>query len=1018
MTQEAAKDFFISYNQADRAWAEWIAWKLEEAGYTTILQAWDFAPGSNFVVNMHNAARLARRTIALLSPDYLKSRYAQSEWAAAFVQDPTGEKDILLPVLVRSCELDGLLASIGYIDLTGLDETTAQATLLAKIKATRARPSVAPGFPGKASAAVDFPGKKAVVWNIPYPRNPFFTGRDKLLEDVHKRFTTQKAVALTQAISGLGGIGKTQIAIEYAYRYEHEYRYVLWANAASSESLLNDFVSLAALLNAPGYDPQQQLTAVKAVQQWLATQKDWLLILDNADDIAMVRGYLPTRSNPGGHVLLTTRAQATRAIAQPFEVDKMEKDEGILLLLRRTGVIESAEQLSQAPIEDRNAAEAIVVVLDGLPLALDQAGGYIEEVGCSLADYLQLYQTHRKELLSKESQLSAAYPEMVATTWSLAFQRIEQANPAAAALLQFCAFLAPDVIPEKIITMGAGDLGDVIEPVATNAFKLNEVLGTLQRYSLLRRDSETKVLTIHRLVQAVLQDTLALATQELWATRVIMVVERVFTFMQSANWSQVEQYMPQAYACVELIEQYKLFFPAAGIILLLAGSHLQNYARYKDAEKFYQEAIDIFEDIWETEHFQLAVTVHKLGQIYEAQQQYQKAEKMYQRALNIFENISEDENDEFTMELRNGALASILHRLGHVYQMQELYQEAKASYQQGLKLCMKSPEVEAREALVILHDLATLHEEQGYYQKEEGLYKYALEVYENEQLRNSEDIEVLNTLAKLYGESGRYHEAEALYLRALNICERNLGAEHPSTAQTLHQLARHRRGQGRFEEASELYLRALDIYEKLLGPEHGNVAATLYYLAELRRQQKRDSEAEALLQRALAIREKVLGPEHQSTAAILHELARLYEDQGKYEVSERLYLRVLRIYEKVLGAEHNDIAMTLHELARIYNVQHRYEELEQVELRALAIHEKVLGEHQFTYATLYRLAKLYHAQDNYERAASYYQRALAIQEKEPGIQHPDTIKTISDYAALLRAMGRESEAAGLEARIK
>jgi len=138
------KDFFVSYNSADRTWAEWIAWQLEEAGYTTVLQAWDFRPGSNFVLEMQRAAKEAKRTIAVLSPDYLGARFTQPEWAAAFAQDPTGEKGILLPVRVWECEPEGLLPQIVYIDLVDLEETAAKDTLLAGVRRERAKPTAPP----------------------------------------------------------------------------------------------------------------------------------------------------------------------------------------------------------------------------------------------------------------------------------------------------------------------------------------------------------------------------------------------------------------------------------------------------------------------------------------------------------------------------------------------------------------------------------------------------------------------------------------------------------------------------------------------------------------------------------------------------------------------------------------------------------------------------------------------------------------------------------------------------------
>lgn len=163
------KDFFISYNSADRRWAEWIAWQLEDSGYTTVLQAWDFRPGSNFVLEMQKAATEVERTIAVLSPDYLKAIYTQPEWAAAFVQDATGEKGTLLPIRVRECELKGLLKPIIYIDLFGLEENTAKEALLKGVQRKRAKPEGAPAFPQKPSHKPPrFPGALPSVWNVPH----------------------------------------------------------------------------------------------------------------------------------------------------------------------------------------------------------------------------------------------------------------------------------------------------------------------------------------------------------------------------------------------------------------------------------------------------------------------------------------------------------------------------------------------------------------------------------------------------------------------------------------------------------------------------------------------------------------------------------------------------------------------------------------------------------------------------------------------------------------------------------
>lgn len=166
------KDFFISYNKADHDWAEWIAWQLEDAGYSTIIQAWDFRPSSNFIAEMNRAASEAQRTIAVLSPEYLKANYSESEWAAAFAKDPTGEKGFLLPIHVKECELSGLLSQIVYIDFVGLDEADARHALLEGVKQSRAKPTRPPAFPSSTrSQPRQFPGTAAP--QLPSEQRPF-----------------------------------------------------------------------------------------------------------------------------------------------------------------------------------------------------------------------------------------------------------------------------------------------------------------------------------------------------------------------------------------------------------------------------------------------------------------------------------------------------------------------------------------------------------------------------------------------------------------------------------------------------------------------------------------------------------------------------------------------------------------------------------------------------------------------------------------------------------------------------
>src|SRR5260221_7370696 len=179
--QNALKDFFVRYNKADRKWAEWIAWQLEEAGYSTIIQDWDFLAGANFVVKMDEATKETKQTVAVLSPDYVNALYTYSEWAMAFAEDPKGEKGILLPVHVRDCrdQLTGLLKQIVYIDLIGLDELTARDELLTGVRRERAKPAASPPFPGREPAS----SSDATVTTPKPARTQPFPGAVQQIED-------------------------------------------------------------------------------------------------------------------------------------------------------------------------------------------------------------------------------------------------------------------------------------------------------------------------------------------------------------------------------------------------------------------------------------------------------------------------------------------------------------------------------------------------------------------------------------------------------------------------------------------------------------------------------------------------------------------------------------------------------------------------------------------------------------------------------------------------------------------
>lgn len=459
---------------------------------------------------------------------------------------------------------------------------------------------------------------------MPYPHNPFFTGRNAVLAQLRNAID-QQAIA---ALSGLGGIGKTETVIEYAYRHRNEYQALLWTKADTREALMSGLAAIAADLNLPEKEAQDQGLAVAAAKRWLEHHTGWLLILDNADDLTLVREFLP---GPGqGHVLLTTQAQATGAIPR-IEVEEMAPEEGALFLLHRSKRLPNDSPLDASRREDRQTAEKISEVLDGLPLALDQAGAFIEETPSSLEEYLDLFTSEGKTLRAERGELARDHPS-VTITFSLAFKHVQASNPAAADVIRVCAFLAPDAIPEELFTAGADDWGEPLGPVTAHSFLLTKALKEAGRYSLIKRHSDRKTLDIHRLVQDVVRDEMDASEQRRWVERTVRAVNRAFPDVEYSTWPVCERLLPHAQRCAEHLERWALESREAARVLNQTGYYLEERARYRGAEPLYQRSLAILEKALGPDHPHVAGSLNNLAALYRAQDRTTEAEALKSRA--------------------------------------------------------------------------------------------------------------------------------------------------------------------------------------------------------------------------------------------------------------------------------------------------------------------------------------------------------------------------------------------------
>jgi tetratricopeptide (TPR) repeat protein len=675
-----AYEVFISYSHRDKALRNELDKHLANLKRQKVIASWydgDISPGTEWEPQIIEHLKRAQIILLLVSADFMASDFCYSiEMTQAIARHDANQARVI-PILLRPTAWKGA----PFAKLQALPSEGKAVTSWAN--QDEAFVNIAEGIQRvveELAATIPVGVAQVSTWNVPYTRNALFTGREDVLTQLYEALRAGKTTASSQpqAISGLGGIGKTQTAMEYAYRYRDDYDYVLWVKAESREALISDFVTIAHLLNLPEQQEQEQRRIVEAVKRWFQEHSGWLLICDNADDLRIVQDFLP--SGGKGHILLTTRAQAMGRIAERIELEQMDPDEGALFLLHRATILGPDAPLDAASKADHEAAREISIAMDGLPLALDQAGAFIEETQSGLSDYLQFYHTRQDELLRRRGRLVTDHPDPVATTWSLSFEKVQQANPAAAELLRLFAFLDADVIQEEIITQGATELGSALHPVATDPIKLNEAMGALLAYSLVRRNSD-HTLTVHRLVQAVLKHGMNKSTQRRWAERAVRAVNLAFPEVKYENWLACQRYIQNVLACAALIEEWSMGFPEAAQLFNSAGDYLAESAQYEQAGPLLQRALAIRERVLGPQHPSTAVSLFNLASLYDAQGKYEQAEPLYQRALMIRERVLGPEHRNTATSLNNLALLYQDH--GKYEQAEPLLRRVRAIHERG-----------------------------------------------------------------------------------------------------------------------------------------------------------------------------------------------------------------------------------------------------------------------------------------------------------------------------------------------
>ncbi len=657
-------------------------------------------------------------------------------------------------------------------------------------------------------ALIRSPGAPPLIWNVPFQRNAYFTGRNEILEAMRKGLSSGSTLALTQVIQGLGGVGKTQLALEYAHRYSAEYDGVWWVRAEQASTLAGDYAALAPQLGL-AIERDQEAT-IRRVRSALAQQPRFLLIFDNATTPATIDHYLPQGAER--HIIVTTQAQYWPG-AERQPVDVLHEREAMEFIFRRTDQ------------KDEVSAREIARRLGYLPLALEQAAAYVVMCKRSLHDYRALLEQHG--LAAVEQCKPYQYDRSVATTWGMAFEELSERCREALDLLSLCAFLAPDAISLSELAMTADTLPEPLALALRDEIRRDRVVGALLDFSLVH--VERGELSVHRLVQEVVRVGLDREAYDRWLGVALRTMAAAFSDDSDdpATWRSGALWLAHVLAVTGRHRATTVDPAVASRLCGRAGACLYARAEYMEAERLMLIALTIDEARFGPDHPNVAQWLNNLGSLSRATNRREDAELLFRRALEI---------NEARFGRDHPSVATVLNNLAWQLNDTDRLEEAEPLMRRALAIDEAS--VGPNHPLVAhgLNNLASLLRETNRWEDAELLFRRALEINEARFGRDHPSVAtVLNNLASLLHATNRLEEAERLMRRALAIDEVSLGAGHPDLAVDLNNLALLLKDTNRPEDAESLLRRAQHICEVSLGDEHPRTSACRKALAGLGR---------------------------------------------------------------------------------------------------------------------------------------------------------------------------------------
>ena len=794
-------DVFLSHNSKDKPAVRQIAEALRDGrGLKVWLDEWELPPGVPWQDELEKIIETVRSAAVMIGKEGL-GPWETPEMRAC-ISEMVDRKLRVIPVLLPEAsptlKLPIFLRQNTWVDLRGgitedgLDRLQWGITGIKPVPKAKAPGPTAPR-----------------LHNLPFsPLGGLLKGRDEEFQHLQEGQTT--AITQAQTIHGLGGIGKTRLAVEYAWRSGSQYDAAFFVVAETPEALRSNLANLARpeLLNLPESKAPDQEETVAAVIRWLREHDRWLLILDNVDTReakVAVLNVLPSLST--GRVLITSRVREWPPSVQRQPLETLSLDEAQRFLLERT-----ASDRTRSEVDPAQALR-LADELGGLPLALEQAAAYIVHHQMSLSEYLNDWQHEREQVLSWYDPLVMQYPASVAVTWQKTFQQL---NPTAASILRLTAYLAPDPIPsemfeeEKSIVEEAVGLWCKETGAQPGDQSVKAAISELAAYSMVTREGPR--FTVHRMVQDVLRSKIPEERRRDWIERTLQLVNNFSpTDLDDVRtWPTWDLLRSHALRVVQYADDAGIAERTARLMNQLGGL-LLNKSLYRDAEPLMRRALQITEDFFGPNHPNVSSCLNNLAQLLKATNRLAEAEPLIRRALQIGEDSFGSNHPKVATPLNN--LAQLLRAMNRLAEAEPLIRRA-------LQIGENSFGSTHPKVATPLNNLAQLLQATNRLAEAEPLMWRVLQIYEDSAPQHSNFAGALNNLGQLLQDTNRLAEAEPLMQRALEISEDSFGTNHPNVAMALNNLALLLRATNRPGDAEPLMRRAVEICEPSLGADH------------------------------------------------------------------------------------------------------------------------------------------------------------------------------------------------------